>query len=268
MKETLQRSDIRSAIRKAEPIEECGLIFYPIMMDDYEKFLSCKDAIILRLGTLPVRYQIKDYLNAIFCMEMDAREKGEQIGLFANAMSFLLLSLQIKREGVKQIYYHSAETETQIDSIVIEQAGKEVTITPIDFSAKIRPLLALQNGLVLPDESENVDLVKANELKISLSANSNLDSNTDDLIASVAYQSRVSEREIMYWTVREFEKRKEAIERDKRFMLYGQAEMSGMVQFKKGNPYPSWCFDAKDESMGTIKVSEIGKANQKNKQKE
>ena len=68
----------------------------------------------------------------------------------------------------------------------------------------------------------------------------------DNLISSVAYLSHTDERTVDEWTVLQFERRNKAIQRDKQFMLYGQAEMSGMVSFKNGNPYPSWCFDRTD----------------------
>lgn len=61
--------------------------------------------------------------------------------------------------------------------------------------------------------------------------------------------------------MREFENRRKAIERDKKYTLFGQAEMSGMVSFKNGNPYPSWCYDSIDESMGTMTTTALAKQN-------
>ena len=78
-------------------------------------------------------------------------------------------------------------------------------------------------------------------------------------IASVAYQSGIRERDINEWTVREFENRRKAIQRDKRYQMYGTAELSGMVSFKKGNPAPCWEFDIKADECGTMPLSEIGK---------
>ena len=132
--------------------------------------------------------------------------------------------------------------------------------TPLDFSTRFRQIIAEQNGLELPDEAENIALVQDNEkLKELNNKGKSLNVNLDDLIASVAYQSKVSEKEIMTWTVREFENRKKAIDRDKRFMLCGQAEMSGMVSFKSGNPAPSWQFDVLDNSLGTMESSKLQK---------
>lgn len=250
-------------IRRGEPISLLGLTFYPIMMSHYEDFISCKDAIILRLGTLPVKYIAKDYFSAIFAFEMDqiaATQKS--VGLFSKVLHFLELSLRIGEEGHRlgdSILYAERNGEIVIEHISVTQDGKQIDITPIQISTQIRPLLASLNGLELPDESENIDLVIANEQKKAFYARNQkkLKHDISDLISSVAYQSRCSERELISWTVREFESRRAAIERDKRYMLYGQAEMGGMVTFKNGNPAPSWCFDVLDDSLGTQSLESL-----------
>ena len=63
----------------------------------------------------------------------------------------------------------------------------------------------------------------------------------------------------MEWNVRDFENRRRAIERELKYRLYAQAEMGGMVTFKHGNPYPSWCFDAADDTRGTMVFAERSK---------
>lgn len=272
---TLQKkADRKLKVRKGEPITECGLTFYPIMMDYYEEFNQYKDAIILRQATLPVKYLSMDYLSALFALDFDAiREKKHNTGLFYRAMAMLCLSLRIGFDIEilnKNISVAVENNRIVLKQIAITQDTKTATITPQDFSFKIRKLIAEQNGLELPDESENVDLVKSNEqLKDLKNKAKQLNVNLDDLIASIAYQSRISESEIYEWSIREFENRRKAIDRDKRFMLCGQGEMSGMVQFKNGNPSPSWYYDVLDNSLGTMAVSELmnkldGVAEQKN----
>ena len=107
---------------------------------------------------------------------------------------------------------------------------------------------------------ENADLVDAYEKKREIETKGlALKIDLDDLVSAVAYHSGVSDAEIMNWNVRDFENRRRAIERDKKFMLFSQAEMSGMVQFKRGNPYPSWAFDAVDDSLGTTEYADLAK---------
>lgn len=258
----------KQRIRQGKPIEMLNLTFYPIKMSFYEQFLTCKDALIIRLGTLPVKYQMKDYLNAIFSLEIDETIKnGAGSGLFSRLLLLMSLSLRIDDFDLKE--YMKGE------NIVIKQVGKDLEIvrfkmtqgdnvaeiTPQDFSALIRPLIADQNGLELPDDSENEELVLAQKQLQEMQSGNQVKLKTDlgSLVSSVAYFSKVSEREIDDWTIREFENRYKAIDRDKKYTLYGQAELSGMVTFKKGNPFPSWAYDSIDESMGTMSASDLGK---------
>lgn len=263
---TLQnlKKDRKAQIRRGECITESGLTFYPITMDYYDEFIQCKNALLLRQSSLPVRYLSMDYLTALFTLDFDAiRSKQESANLFLRAMSILHLSLRIGlnvEELYKNIEVKTNKDQISLKQIVVKQNDKIVKFTPLDFSNKFRKIIAEQNGLELPDETENIELVRDNEtLKELKNKGKQLNYNLDDLIASVAYQSKISEKEIMSWTIREFENRKKAIERDKRYMLCSQAEMSGMVSFKNGNPAPSWQFDVLDNSLGTMEGSKLQK---------
>ncbi len=254
----------RTLIRRGEPITESGLTFYPITMDYYDVFIQCKNALILRQASLPVRYLSMDYLSALFTLEIDELKLGKESSqVFLKVMTLLHLSLRIGlnvEELYKNIEVSIEKDKIRLKHILIKQNEKIVKFTPLDFSTRFRQIIAEQNGLELPDEAENIALVQDNEkLKELNNKGKSLNVNLDDLIASVAYQSKVSEKEIMTWTVREFENRKKAIDRDKRFMLCGQAEMSGMVSFKNGNPAPSWQFDVLDNSLGTMESSKLQK---------
>lgn len=262
------KTDRTVRIRRGEPIDELGLTFYPIQMCHYEEFLMCKDALTLRLSTLPVKYAVKDYLNAIFALEVDSiKGKNENVGLFTRSIDLLMLSLRIESDIKhfieKQILFRKVgKADFEIDRILVIQNNKTVEITAMEFSTTLRELIAEQNGVELPDENLNTELVKGQEELGELKASKiKLNASIDSLISSVAYNSKVREREIDDWTVREFENRRKAIERDKKYTLFGQAEMSGMVSFKNGNPYPSWCYDSIDESMGTMTTTALAKQN-------
>lgn len=254
----------RTLIRRGGPITESELTFYPITMDYYDVFIQCKNSLILRQASLPVRYLSMDYLSALFTLEIDELKSGKEPSqVFLKVMTLLHLSLRIGlnvEELYKNIEVSIEKDKIRLKHILIKQNEKIVKFTPLDFSTRFRQIIAEQNGLELPDEAENIALVRDNEkLKELNNKGKSLNVNLDDLIASVAYQSKVSEKEIMTWTVREFENRKKAIDRDKRFMLCGQAEMSGMVSFKNGNPAPSWQFDVLDNSLGTMESSKLQK---------
>lgn len=265
---TMQR-ERRLRIRRGEPIRECGLDLYPITMDHYEDFIQCKDALVIRLSSLPVRYVSMDYLSAIFAMEYDALNDARvHGGLFFRLMRLFGLSLRIEmttEQIAESVFYRMSGGGISIEYMEFTQVGADgnpntARITPFQFSSVLRPLIAAQNQIILPDESENAELVDAYEKKREIQQRGvSLKTDLDDLVSSVALHSGVSDAEIMDWNVRDFENRRRAIERDKRYMLYAQAEMSGMVTFKNGNPYPSWCFDAADDTLGTMEYAELAK---------
>lgn len=243
----------RNKIRRGEPLEWNGLLFYPVTMSHYEEFLDVKNAWLARQSSFPVRYMAMPFLSAVWAMDVDfAKSDGKLIGLFERIIRFLYLSLRLeyKRENlIEHVYLHNDDIR-ELDYIKVTQGGNTVQITPADFAAYIRPLVAEQNGLTLPDESYNPELVQA-EQELASEQAASLKFDIDTMIASVAYLSHLDESVVDEWTVLKFEKRKNAIERDKKYMLYAQAEMSGMVKFKHGNPYLSWCFD-KAESLSPV----------------
>ena len=160
----------------------------------------------------------------------------------------------------KNIFAKRIGSSIEIDHIDVQQGDKKVSVAALDFALYIRPLLAKQNGAELPDESDNIEIVESAEQLAEIRSRNQkpLNFNLSDLIASVAYQSGVREREIDDWTVREFTLRQKAIDRGLRFKAYLQGELSGMVTYKGGNPCPSWYADVKDDSCGTISASRLG----------
>lgn len=262
------KSEEKIAILSGRPISCCGLKIYPIQMLHYEIFLQCKDALVLRQATLPVKFVSMDFVSAVFSYDFEKiQENGKATGLFYKLFTLLWLSLRIgldKKAFEKSLYCTQKNGAVVLDHIEVTQDGKTISVKPIDFSFRLRPLIAKLNGLELPDETENLDLIRDAELKKQYYAsqkNQKLNTNVDDLIASVAYQSRCRESDIYDWSIKEFEARKRAIDRDKQYMINAQAELSGMISFKNGNPAPSWCYDLIDDQLGTMSLSSLNFGN-------
>ena len=261
----------RESIIKGEAIRECGLDFFPITMEHYEDFIQCKEALVVRQSTLPVKYVSMDYLSAIFAMEVDAMREGNGSGgggMFAKLMHLLGLSLRIDMNNEMlndNIYYLNTGDRIVIERMVFTQTdadGEERTaeLTPFQFSTQVRPLIALQNRIELPDETENVDLVSAYESKKNLeSGGVPVNPDIEDLKSTVAYLSGITDKELLSWTIRDFENRRRTIDRVEKHRSYRQAELGGMVSFKNGNPYPSLFFDPVDDSFGTTSMIDFGK---------
>ena len=251
----------KSKIRHGEPIECLGLTFYPITVARYEEFLELKNAWIVRLSSLPLQYAIKPFLSALWALDLDTFEKsGKVVGFFARVIQLLYLSLRLeyKTEDAFKAIYYQHDNPKELLYIEVTQDDNTVKITPQDFTAYIHLIVAEQNGLELPDESFNPEIVEAEQQMANEASKKNpLIFDTDTLIASVAYLSHLTEKELDEWTILQFEHRIKAIERDKRYMLYGQAELSGMVKFPKGNPYSSWCYDSKSLTAALVELGDL-----------
>lgn len=170
-----------------------------------------------------------------------------------------LPTCQIEGETFKigedaEILGFSAWTGFVIDVTYTAVSENPIAILkPNDFN-QIRKALLAMNGEQIPDESENPELLRALAEKAQQNA-PQLNIQYGDLLASVAYASHIRVKDLLDWSVYEFEMRRRAIDRDKKYMVYGTGEMSGMVSWKNGNPYPSWCFD-REEDAGSLFVSE------------
>ena len=207
-------------------------------------------------------------------MEVDALRESDGNtggigGMFSKLMRLLGMSLRIDITPEmlnENIYYINTGNRIEIEKMIFTQTdadGEERTaeITPFQFSTQIRPLIAVQNRIELPDESENTELLEAYEEKKNLEAGgTQVNPDLEDMKSTVAYLSGVTDREILSWTIRDFENRRRAIDRVEKHRAYRQAELGGMVSFKNGNPYPSLFFDPVDNSLGTWKFSELGKS--------
>lgn len=232
-------------LRRGDPIEACGLKFYPVKMLYYDEFLDCKPAWIVRTSTLAAKYFIMPYLSALWAIEYDLlQEQGKITGLFERLLRLLYLSLRLEydRERALRMVEIDRTDPRKIHHITVVQDGNAVQITPPMFASYIRPLVAEMNGFELPDESHNPDLIRT-EKEIAEENAGKFKYSTDTLIASVAYLSGICENDLYDWTIAQFDRRVHAIERDKEYTFYRQAQYSGLVKFPKGTVAPSWCYD-------------------------
>lgn len=246
------------ALENDEPISIEGFTFYPILVRDYRQFEAAKAAILLRQGSLPLKYAIKSYLGALYAMDHDAlAENGQPLGFIGGILTLLALAMRVPAHALlRQTKIQVSETdESELACLLIQAGETMLRMTPALFD-RIRPILAAQNGLELPDESENTDLVEA-EMDIAAKGTMNVDADFRTLLASVARDQRCRRTDLLDYTIREFMELKDAIERDKLFSIYRMAELSGNVKFTKGNPVPSWCYDRKEKANSLISMADF-----------
>lgn len=246
----MTKSEISGAIVRGDPIAWNGLTLFPILVRDFEKFESAKPGIMLSQKTLPARFAGMRYLEALFALDMENLQHGAPpVGLFARAVRFLILALRLpeeEREDGSAAFPVEIRVEeddpAKLRAIVIRDGEKETEITPRDF-ARLRPLLARQNGLTLPDEAHNAELEEA-ERDLEAANGADLDADFEDLIYSVAVQCGADPGEVFSWTIRRFYKVRAAIDRGLGYQLAYLATAAG-AKYKNGNPWPSWMYDRK-----------------------
>lgn len=263
-----RKNDIQRAARNAEPIRFGNLFVYPMTVADYEVLWNCESALTIRLSALPVIYAVKPYAEALF----DIALKGENV--FSNGgdvvarsddwyrfVRLLCVSLHIPVSAIRnmlQIKVDNAQNN-RLTAITVRQFVDNDEIVQnltVQDLGDLRRIIAELNGRKLPDESENAELAQA-EMDIMSANGSKLDVNLDSLLATVARDQHCRIKDLSDWTIYEFELCRAAIERERRFTVYGIGEASGMSKFPKGNPFPSIFYDKPAEISAVVSASEF-----------
>lgn len=260
-------ADIMRSAKSGEPIRFKTLYLYPLTVKDYELLWSCESALTIRMATLPVTYAIMRYPEALFAIAIDGKDvvvNGDVVARANDWLRFLMLlcaSLRIPLEQMRNAIGFNVDKndKRRLAFVTVKQFMEtEENLEALDVSdlLELREIIAKLNGRKLPDESENAELAQA-DVDIRSQSGIRLDINLDSLLASVARDQRIRIKDLLPWTIYEFELIRSAIERERRFTVYGIGENSGMVKFPKGNPFPSIFFDKPAESSAVISASEF-----------
>ena len=254
------RESIRRTVARYDPVEAEGLSLHPILVGEYESFLKARPAIAFLPRSLPVQYLSEPLLSAFYRMEYDAIQAGETPqGLLYRCILFLALSLGVgkglaeeERVGRFRLTVDPENPARLMRLETTTDEGEPVKITPVQFQ-RLRPILAVQNGIDLPSDDANPDLVEA-EREIAAQKGPKLDVSVETLVSSVALFTGTDEADIYRWPVLKLERRREAISRALHFLVCGIGEASG-GRFKGGNPCPSPFFDrVSDESVALVSL--------------
>lgn len=249
---------IQKAVRQYAPIQSDGLIFYPVLVEEIDEYLTAQPALTAMQQAFPVRYVSMPLLSAYYGMEYEAQIKGEESeGLFFRALLILALSLRLGqgRDVMERVRLFKLIVDPQhperLKSLKFQFNGEEICeITPIAFQ-RIRPIIAAQNGAELISEDANPDLVQA-ENDLADIKSPKLDVKIDNIIDTLSLVTGKDESEILQWPVAKLFRMRSALERMTEHVMCGIAEGGG-ASWKKGNPYPSLFFDrAKDETVGLM----------------
>ena len=233
-------------IQRNTPVVYEGLTFHPLLVEDYPIFNAGKASYELMLSSL--RDPKLARLNWCACLwELDRQcEKQTGIrGYFLEVALYVMataLRLNAAYDGSFPMRPVFAEDGT-LSAIMIGSPSDCELLNMMQMD-NVRQIIAAQNGYEIPDENWNPELVKAAQENASRNT-TDIDFDFETLVYSVAFQCRVRVDDVYGWSIREFEKMQEAIERDIMYRLCANVELTGSAKFNKGNPYPSWKFNRK-----------------------
>lgn len=229
-----------------DPRELYGLTFSPLTMNAYQAWITFSGALTVRLSTLPARYAVKCYADALYTL---LRDKGD-----TRYMMFKLLmglSMGLPEEDISNCI-REVGTQDGLKSVIVQYGENRAVLMPYQLDA-VRKAIAEMNGVDLPDESDNAEIIQAEEDLKSLGQKNNLDINLYDEMASVAAVSGLRMNDIREMSILEYTRLKHAHNRRLMYVICAIAEGNG-AKFSKGNPAPNWMFDRIDPDHGLVRL--------------
>lgn len=215
------------------PEEWNGLTVYPVLMRDYPLFLAARESVTAVQQSWPLPWSTVSYFEGLI-----------GVGLLPRLCAFLKMALRLP-DGDALPIYPKLQGEAIVSLLVVQGEGRG-EITRKNFPS-LRELLAAQNGLELPDERTNLELLEARR---DLSRGGiPLKADLEDLVCSVALKSRTSPQEILGWTVRQFQQMERAIDRSEGHRTTSITIAAG-GKYKGGDPCPSWKYDREEGISG------------------
>ena len=136
--------------------------------------------------------------------------------------------------------------------MIVQYGENRAVLMPYQLDA-VRKAIAEMNGAELPDESDNAEIIQAEEDLKSLGQKNNLDINLYDEMASVAAVSGLRMNDIREMSILEYTRLKHAHNRRLMYVICAIAEGNG-AKFSKGNPAPNWMFDRIDPDHGLVRL--------------
>ena len=235
-------ASMKKAIFRYDPISIDGVTLYPVTVEEMDVLQFARPALTFVIQSLPPALASRPLLEAFFQLDMQAiKETGSPIGLFFRSLTLLALALRLnvgmdieQRARCFSIELSDNNISRLKGICFTDEHGDQHTITPIMFS-RIREVIAAQNGVELPSEHANPELLESE--RDLAEKRMQVEMTSEHLISAVAALTNTDEREILQWPVLKLRNRGVAIERVIRFAVNGICAGSG-AKWKGGNPVP------------------------------
>ena len=257
-------ASVMAKIRRYSPIETDGITLYPITVGEYDAFNQARPAIEFVQQSLPVAYVSMPLLHAFYASEIKSLVENAELpsGYLVRAMQFLALALRLApdepmEQRIRRFKIVTSTNDyTRLMSLSFVMNGEErYDITPVKFQRWL-PILAAQNGLTLPSDTDNPELLKTEEILLSKRW-TDLDVSLEAIVSSVALFSNVDDEKVYDWPILKLTSRRQALQRALDYIICGVGEAQGAT-WKKGNPVPSPFFPRKKTgSVAAIPMSDF-----------
>ena len=247
-------------IDRYQPVKVEGFTLYPITVEHYEEYLMVSQAIGYMQQRLSIELMSIPLLSAFFKMDLErAIRKEPTTGLFTGALLSLVLALRLADddenclEACKRLVpLTDKDDPTKLKALVFvsdTKTGETRTITPFQFET-MRRVIAAQNGIDIPDELDNPELVEA-EQDLAEKKAPKLDAKLSDMVNAAAALTGAEDEEIYRWAVLKLTRRLGSFRRIIDYIVCGIAEGSG-ASWKGGNPVPHPFFDKVKGDTGAL----------------
>lgn len=235
--------------RENDPVVYEDLTFYPLLVRDYHLFIMAKPAFELMQSSLkrPALARMP-WCACLWELDKECEKQTGEYGLFMTEV-MLVLCKALRLDAYENGDYPLRPVFSQSGELTAFMVGSpQATYSLLDMRqmSEVRQIIAGQNGYEIPNEEWNPELVQASQENARRN-DARIEYAFEDLVYSVAVNANCRPKEVYDWTVREFHKTQEAIDRKLNYLIYNLADKSGYVTFKGGNPCPSWRFNAKSE---------------------
>lgn len=249
----------RQQIRENVPVVYNGLEFHPLTVRDYGAYSAGKQPYELMLSSLKnPRFARLSWCACLWELDKECEKQTGELGDFLMTALYIMalaLRLDADRDGnypLRPVF----SQEGQVNAVAVVNSQVDYTLFNMVQMNDVRQIIAEQNCYDIPNENWNPELVKAaqdNAARGSI----DLDFDMEDLVYSVAVQAGCRAKDVYDWTIREFIKTQDAIERKLGYMICSLAEAQG-AKYERGNPHPTWKFNRKsDMPAGFRTISDI-----------
>jgi hypothetical protein len=247
---------IQNKIDRYEPVKTEEITTYPVLVKDSRLFDMGRVALEFVQQSLPVALISVPLLTAFYRLDQQTiDEQSEAPLLLTSALVLLRLALRLgvpydAGEMLKTTRIFADEESGTLHKIVFLTEDDVIEITPRLFQ-KLRPIIAAQNGAVVPSDTANPQILEMERLAAQKETK-NMDPKLCDKVIFAAQSAGVSEEEVWNWPILKLERNAAIAQRRLDYLAVSIGQMSGLVQYKDGNPVPSPYFARKQTGLRSM----------------